>query len=139
MSAEVRLEKLLQNIDPQLQGEVYDFVTMPEAQLRDLLGESLCIFREREGISAIVPRAVAEREGLVTDADGGGYRQITLQVHSSLEAVGLTAAVAGELAAEGISANVVAALRHDHVFVPERHAQRALQILRGIGNRAQYS
>lgn len=139
MNAEVRLGKLLQNIDPQLEGEVYAFVALPEARLQSLCADCLCIFREREGLSAILPRALAKREGLLEDDAAGGYCQITLQVHSSLEAVGLTAVVSRELAAEGISANVVAALHHDHVFVPERDAQRALQILRGIGNRAQYS
>jgi hypothetical protein len=47
-------------------------------------------------------------------------------VHSSLEAVGLTAAVAGALTAAGISANVVAAFHHDHVFVPADRAEAAM-------------
>jgi len=136
MNAEVRLEKLLQNLDPHLQGEAWVFAPLQPQQLAELAEECLCLFREREGPSAILPRASAERAGLQI---GGTFRQITLQVHSSLEAVGLTAAVAGELAAAGISANVVAALRHDHIFVPEQDAQRALQVLRGLGNRAQYS
>lgn len=135
MNAEVRLDKLLQYLDPQLQEEVYVFSQLHESQLQKLCGECLCIFREREGPSAILSRALAEREGLPMST---GFRQITLQVYSSLEAVGLSAAVAGELAGAGISANVVAALRHDHVFVPEQQAQQALQLLRGIRNRAQY-
>lgn len=136
MNAEVRLEKLLQNIDPHLQGEVYVFSPLEAGQVAALWDECLCIFREREGLSAILPRAVAEREGL---EKSGNFRQISLQVYSSLDAVGLTAAVAGELASAGISANVVAALHHDHIFVPEQDAQRALQLLRGLGNRAQYT
>ncbi|WP_193163585.1 ACT domain-containing protein [Microbulbifer hainanensis] len=136
MNAEVRLEKLLQNIAPHLHGEVYVFCALQSEQLQALVEECLCVFREREGISAILPRAVAEREGLEASR---GFCQISLQVYSSLDAVGLTAAVCGELAAAGISANMVAALRHDHVFVPEQDAQRALQLLRGISNRAQYS
>lgn len=136
MNAETRLDKLLQNINPQLQGESYVFCALEESQLAQLLPACLCIFREREGPSAILPRAEAERAGLEASS---AFRQLTLQVHSSLEAVGLTAAVAAELAAAGISANVVAALRHDHVFVPEAEAERALQLLRGLSNRAQYS
>lgn len=141
MNSERCLEKLLCNIDPQLEEGVYVFCQLNEAQLPELLGDCLCIFREREGISAVVPRELAERHGLEVSA---AFRQITLQVYSALEvervdAVGLTAAVAGELADRGISANVIAALHHDHVFVPEDRAPEALRILRGISNRAQYS
>ncbi|WP_346838350.1 ACT domain-containing protein [Microbulbifer sp. SAOS-129_SWC] len=136
MSAEVRLEKLLQNLDPRLQGETWVFSPMPPHRLAELADQCLCLFREREGACAILPRVAAERAGL---EHSGAFRQITLQVHSSLDAVGLTAAVAGELAQTGISANVVAALRHDHIFVPEQDAQRALQVLRGLANRAQYT
>ena len=62
-------------------------------------------------------------------------RRITLTVHSSLEAVGLTAAVATCLAQAGISANVVAAYHHDHVFVPEADAETAVQALRQLQQR----
>ncbi len=58
--------------------------------------------------------------------------RITLNVHSALEAVGLTAAVATALTREGISANVVAAYYHDHIFVPEVDAERALEALRAL-------
>ena len=59
----------------------------------------------------------------------GIFRCITLGVHSSLEAVGLTAAVAGKLAAHGIAANVIAAYFHDHVFVQANLADRAIGLL----------
>lgn len=136
MNAEVRLQKLLQNMEPHLRDETYSFCQLDEDRARSLWQDCLCLFREGEGVSAILPQSVAEREGLEAS---DGFSQITLQVYSSLDAVGLTAAVAGELASAGISANMVAALRHDHVFVPQDRAQEALQILRGASNRAQYS
>jgi len=55
----------------------------------------------------------------------GKFKQITLRVHSSLDTVGLTAAVATKLASYGISANVVAAYYHDHVFVQTEKADSA--------------
>jgi hypothetical protein len=58
-------------------------------------------------------------------------------VHSSLQAVGLTAAVASELAAHNISANVIAGTHHDHVFVPSSDANRALELLKSMSDRAQ--
>jgi hypothetical protein len=62
------------------------------------------------------------------------FQRITLSVHTSLEAVGLTAAVSSALAREGISANVVAAYYHDHIFVPVAKANQALScILKLVG------
>ena len=69
--------------------------------------------------------------GLFREVEG-----ITLTVHSSLEAVGLTAAFATALTKAGISANVVAAFHHDHIFVPERDAERALEALRALSRAA---
>jgi hypothetical protein len=63
----------------------------------------------------------------------GIFRRITLQVHSSLSAVGLTAAVSGQLAKAGISANVIAASHHDHIFVPSADTDRAMLALAALG------
>ncbi len=60
----------------------------------------------------------------------GSYSQITLTVHSSLEAVGLTAAVANKLASKDISANVIAAYYHDHIFVQTSKAEAAVSALK---------
>ena len=56
-------------------------------------------------------------------------RQITLMVHSALDGVGLTAAVANALAAEGCPCNVVAAYHHDHIFVAVQDADKAMKVL----------
>ena len=52
---------------------------------------------------------------------------LTLTVHSALEAVGLTAAVATALATADIPANVLAGYLHDHVLVPEEPRRRRHQ------------
>lgn len=137
MKAEVCLEKLLQNIDPLLQSEVYTYCTLSESRLHELFSDCLCIFRENESYSAILPRTIAERAGLETNGD---FRQIVVQVYSGFHnATGLTAVIAGELADRGVNGRVVATLRHHYVFVPEEQAREALRILRGVSNRAQYS
>ena len=46
--------------------------------------------------------------------------------------VGLTAAVAVALADAGIACNVVAAVHHDHLFVPVESADAALAALRAL-------
>lgn len=57
------------------------------------------------------------------------FKGITLTIHSSLDAVGLTAAVSAKLAEKGISANVIAAYYHDHIFVQAEKAELAIEAL----------
>lgn len=59
-------------------------------------------------------------------------RTITLNVHSSLEAVGLLAAMTSELAWRGIAANAVSAWYHDHLLVPAAGAEKAMAALTEI-------
>jgi hypothetical protein len=80
-----------------------------------------------------MPRTRAEAAGLSYSFVAAW---ITLTVHSSLEAVGLTAAVSQALAQAGISCNIVAALHHDHLFVPLKNAARATQVLEGMSRAA---
>ncbi|RVD48425.1 ACT domain-containing protein, partial [Mesorhizobium sp. M2D.F.Ca.ET.140.01.1.1] len=56
-------------------------------------------------------------------------RMITLNIHSSLEAVGFLAAITTRLAAAGMSVNPVSAFYHDHLFVPAERAEEAMAIL----------
>ena len=85
--------------------------------------------REQEGRTLVLAEEAAERAGLTIL-----YRAawITLTVHSDLEAVGLTAAVAAALTADGISCNVVAGAHHDHLFVPVARVEQAMQALRQL-------
>ncbi len=64
----------------------------------------------------------------------GDWARISLGVHSSLEAVGLTAALSNALAEGGISANIIAALHHDHLFVPWSRRQEALRCIKALGS-----
>jgi hypothetical protein len=54
---------------------------------------------------------------------------VTLRVHSALDAVGLTAAVAGTLAVAGISCNVMSGSFHDHLFVPVDQGPQVVSLL----------
>ncbi len=88
--------------------------------------DPICTFREREGITLIVRRADAERRGLPFTYP---CRTITLNVHSSLYAVGLMAAITAMLARADVSVNPVSAYYHDHLFVRSEDAERALALL----------
>ena len=121
------LAAILSQVDPRLVDGELAFVTVPGAAYGDHadLGP-VAVMREAEGLTLVVPRDRADAAGLPYD---GAFRQITLTVQSSLHAVGLTAVVAGRLAAQGISANVIAGFHHDHVFVPAARADEALAAL----------
>ena len=108
------------------------FITLPDATYGDASHLApIASFIEREGLTLIIPKDQADASAVEYD---GIFRMITLQVHSSLGAVGLTAAVAKQLAEKGISANVVAAYFHDHIFVPSHRADDALMALRQVGS-----
>jgi hypothetical protein len=123
------LQQLLAHMEPELREGEFVFCGLAKEPIADLAGlDPIGMFREAEGLTLILPRETAEREGLT----GPPVRMITLTVHSSLEAVGLTAAFSGSLAREGIGANVVAAYHHDHIFVPAADAERALSALKSL-------
>ena len=120
------LALILRNLSPKLTEDRWVFCVareMPGA----LTCTPLMTFRESEGLTLVVPKTVAQSLGLRSSEL---YRQIILTVHSSLEAVGVTAAVSSALAGAGISCNIVAAFYHDHVFVRDVDAERALEVLK---------
>lgn len=120
---------MIAGMAPVLDPRRWCFLAVTPDRAADLLGAAIATFREEEGVSAIVPAELAEEAPV--------FARITLAVHSDLEGVGLTAAVAGTLAEAGIACNVVAALHHDHLFIPENRAQEALQLLRKLAAAAQ--
>lgn len=132
MAGEENLEKLLATMEPSLKDEVYVFATIERNSVPDGVAP-IGMFREDEGLTLILQAEDAARAGLAASKP---MRLITLTVHSSLDAVGLTAAFATELARHGISANVVAGYYHDHIFVGAADAERAVAALRGLSERA---
>ena len=127
MNAETDLDTLIRNLKPRTLPATYVFCSLADADYGALSHTSpLASFAEPEGLTLVLTRESADQEDLPYQ---GTFRCISLQVHSSLEAVGLTAAVTGELANHGISANVIAGYHHDHIFVPSHQAEAALQLL----------
>lgn len=121
------LEKLLSSMSPKLIEGEYVFCTVTNGKYGDY--EDLfpiATFTESEGLTLVVSKENADKSELEYD---GVFRCITLTVHSSLEAMGLTAAVSTKLSEYHISANIIAAYYHDHVFVPSKDAEKTLVLL----------
>ena len=129
MSGEADLAVLLRNLRPSLDGVDYAFATLPTGQQCPPGARVLGTFEEQEGTTIIAPSADLVGSDFACTS---GWARLTLQVHSSFEAVGMTAAIATALAKAGISANVVAAFYHDHLFVPWERRHEALAILEGL-------
>jgi uncharacterized protein len=126
-SGERDLAILLRTMRPALQDGVFVFCSIPQDSDIPEAIRPLLLFREREATTLVVRCEEAERAGL---SGRFASRQITLTVHSSLDAVGFLAAVTARLAAAGISVNAVSACFHDHLFVPVDRAADALRLLR---------
>ncbi len=127
MSGIKDLEVLLSNIEPVLDQRNFVFCTFPDFdwdKIHEL--KPIGFFHEKEGITLIISQENAINKDIDYESV---YRLISLNVHSSLDAVGLTAAFSAKLAEKNISANVVAAYYHDHIFVPEEHAIQALNAI----------
>jgi hypothetical protein len=125
MPGETDLKKLLKGMKPELNEGEYVFCTVDSIQRAATLNP-LCVFQEKEAITVILSTQQAD-EALLPYSVTCAW--ITLAVHSSLEAVGLTAAVSNALTDSNISCNVVAAYYHDHIFVPVQDSKRAIAVL----------
>ena len=128
MAGEKNLGKLLRTMKPELQRGDYVFCLVKDLSAVPL-AEAVLMFKENEGITVIVSKELADKLGLIYSFVAAW---ITLTVHSSLEAVGLTAAFSKALAENGISCNVVAAYYHDHLFVQQKDSAKAMEILNGL-------
>ena len=128
MSAVRDTAAMIAGMAPELQPGRFVFCTTEDTHLAArAMADAVAMYREAEGVSLILPEASARAHGFDMALP---MACITLTVQSSLEGIGLTAAVAGALTEAGIPCNMVAAYHHDHVYVPEDRATEAVAVLR---------
>ncbi len=123
MKGESSLEKLISGLTVYRHDGVWEFVSGTQSEVSSAVMQ----FREREGWTHIVPaaRSALENERFVW---------LEMAVHSDLNAVGFLAAIATRLADENIPCNAVAACFHDHIFVPEALADKAVLALEKLAS-----
>ncbi len=120
-------------MQPRLHDGTYVFATMPTGSVIPSGLNVVMTFLETEGLTLILEQSEASRADL---AGAFPSRMISLEVHSSLEAVGFLAAISARLAAAGMGVNPVSAFYHDHLFVPVDRADEAIQILERLPEEA---
>ena len=125
--ARAELRGVLGDLRPRIVPGTFVFVPVSAPPAGSLW---VALVREDEGLTAVLPQAAADELGLAYDYVSV---MISLGAGTDLALVGLTAAVAEALEHDGISCNIIAGLRHDHIFVPAGRAPEALAVLGGLG------
>lgn len=125
MSGELDLQTLMASLTTKLVDGLYVFVTLTDTAVPAGLKPRM-VFEEAEGTTLIILKSEAETHGLAFEFP---CRMITLNVHSSLEAVGFIARIATELAKHDMGVNPVSGFFHDHLFVPDGREKDAMDIL----------
>lgn len=119
---ETDLQRLLAGLAPELAA--CPRAIRSQAADASVPAGTIMLFREEEGVTTVVEVDESTDEPL--------WAQITLRIHSSLEAVGMMAAIATALAARDIPCNAVSAYYHDHLFVPWPRREDAIAALQAL-------
>ena len=128
MSGVTDLATMLATLDVQVREGRFGYVTRA---MHDAALDATAAARidEAEGVTYVVH---VQRLGPQDPGPDFIAAWLTLTVHSSLQAVGLTAAVSHALAAQGIACNVLAGFHNDHLLVPADRIDDAIAALHAL-------
>ena len=122
---ETDLDAMLASLAVERRPGVFTYIAV-EVPTPGLIAAAHAVVKEGRLTTIVLPVASAERAGRPVTVR---LAWLSLTVQSSLEAVGLTAAVSARLAALGIPCNVLAGYHHDHLLVPVDRVDDAIGAL----------
>jgi len=131
MAGETDLDTLIRSLSAKLVDGLFVFVTVQPSEIPKDIAPRM-VFEEAEGTTLIVLKSEAEAHSLSYEFP---CRMITLNIHSSLEAVGFMARIATELAKHNMGVNPVSGFFHDHLFVPDGREEDAMTVLNEMASR----
>ncbi len=130
MSGQTNVNAMLRSLSVSVRPDKYVVVTLtPDAGVPGLSEGVAAVIDETEGPTVIATIERAEREGWPQEFIAAW---LTLDVHSALEAVGLTAAFSRALGRAGIPCNVIAGFYHDHILVPHDKSEAAVEVIEAL-------
>jgi len=130
MTGEKNLSKLIKGMTPKLNKGDFVFATVKDLSKINR-NDTICEFKETEGVTLVIEKQKADALKLDYDYIAAWF---TLEIHSALDAVGLTAQFSTALAKNNISCNVIAGYNHDHIFVAKEDATKAMEVLTDLSN-----
>ena len=135
---EQKLDTLLASMNPTLHPETFVFVTLPRSEKTapPSLQPQVMVFQEAEGFTVITSKLSAEEMGFDYEFP---CRMVTLNIHSSLDAVGFLARILDTLKNLSIGVNPVSGFFHDHLFVPVNKEELVLEALKDMSQKAKKS
>mgnify|MGYP001570329292 FL=1 len=128
MTGQTNLSEVLKSMQVSCDNIEYGFASVKDKQV-NFDEQVLGTFKENEGLTVIAQKEYLETNNIQYE---GPYAKLTIEIHTSLELVGLTAVLAKKLAENQISANVVAGYFHDHIFVQYAVRQKAIEAINNL-------
>lgn len=126
---EMDLDTLLKSMKPSLHPDTFAFATQSSQMPLPSTLKRQMVFQETEGTTIITTKESAEEHKLSYTFES---RMITLNVQSSLDAVGFMAKITTRLAEKGMGVNPVSGFFHDHLFVPVEKVDEAMEVLKAL-------